>query len=359
MAQTYLNDNMNMPYPFYGFEALPFSMACIVGMGICVHGDEPFGANAVSACSISISENAVNVAVGRRLIDGTFELIGTLYATTEGLSVYVPASVYSVYGDGTEILKVFEQAFAQYAGEHIVTPVIGGTHHEVEVLPEEPLFDAYYKEAGDIVITNVGTTQHIQIDPASTAILMRAYFTTVTSSTNIVLTSAASTGYMVLGTIPEESIGVYNSLFALDPSCITYMRDAVYGKYNTIRVNGYERALGPVLTLNANGLFHFEIEGTTATFVPDEGADALVLSKTDGETESIVTSINGNAIEGTEDYQEPVLELKGYTTSLGEIISWEWARWSPNINGSTAGDNGTLTLELNGTSNFPNCDAEV
>lgn len=359
MAQTYLNDNKNMPYPFYGFGALPFSMACVVGLGLCVRGDEPAAAGPVVTCSVSIAEDSVNVAIGRRLADNKFELIGTIYANIAGYCVYVPASVYATYGDGTSIIEILEKVLAQWAGEHMYTPTAGGgTHVEIEELPEEPLFDVFYEEAGDtgITITLTGGEQQVEVNPTAAATAMSVFYTTVTSSTNIVLTSAASTGYMVLGTIPAESVGIYNQLYALDPSCITYMRDAVFGKYNAISVNGYQRALGPALSLDADGLVGFDILSDDVIAL-DSDADGVDLSVTDGANHDLVTSINGTTVTADAAYPNPVLELKGYTTSLGAIIRWEWARWSPNITGSTVGD--TLTLELNGTGKFPNCYDEV
>lgn len=36
MLNTYINDNSNVPYPFYGMERLPFDLHCIIGLNIAI-----------------------------------------------------------------------------------------------------------------------------------------------------------------------------------------------------------------------------------------------------------------------------------------------------------------------------------
>ena len=37
MINTYINDNANVPYPFFGMGFMPFPMCCSVGFGLCIH----------------------------------------------------------------------------------------------------------------------------------------------------------------------------------------------------------------------------------------------------------------------------------------------------------------------------------
>lgn len=369
MAQTYLNDNMSMPYPFYGYAALPFSMSCIVGLGVCVRGEEPDDQFPVVASSVAISEDSVNLAIGRyKKIDeagGTeednlaFELIGTIYANTAGYSVYVPASFYTTYGDGESIQREIEQVLARYAGQYTETPVpIGGMIHYTEDDVTHPLFDVYYVPADTATVT--ASTSQPLINAEQAAFSMAVYYTTNINPSRAILSTAASTGYMVLGVIPMESVGVHEKRYALDPSCVTYIGNA-FGQYNAIDVNGEISGLDQTFTMQAGGLVGFEVEVNTVTLVPNDTetltVDDLTLSVTDYDNRQLVTSINGHPISATAEDPTPTLEFVGQQTTetpLEDIISWEWARWSYSPNNPNANKD-TITLELNGTSKFPNC----
>lgn len=74
MFNTYINDNVTNPYPFFGVDKLPFPMGCIAGMGLCVKGDR--AASAIYASSVVITSTHVHVVICR----GTSPLI-TLTAT--------------------------------------------------------------------------------------------------------------------------------------------------------------------------------------------------------------------------------------------------------------------------------------
>lgn len=373
MAKTYLNDNKSMPYPFYGYAELPFSMACIVGLGVCIRGEEPTGRFPVVASSVAIAEDSVNLAIGRyKKIDETgsdseenlvFELIGTIYANTAGYSVYVPASFYTTYGDGESIQREIEQVLARFAGRYTETPMpIGGMIHYTEDDVTHPLFDVYYvpEETATVMANN---SQPL-INAEQAAFSMAVYYTTNVNPNRAILSTAASTGYMVLGTIPLESVGVHESKYYLDPSCVTYMGDS-FGQHTAVDVNGEISVLDQIFTMQAGGLVGFEVEGNTVSLVPNDTAtlvvDDLTLSVTDYDSKQLVTSINGHSISATPEDPTPTLEFVGQQTTeapLEDIIKWEWARWSYSPVNLDANKD-TITLELNGTSKFPNCYEET
>lgn len=332
MAKTYLNDNKSMAYPFYGGHELPFSMACIVGFGLCIRGEEPANYGPFVASSVSIAEDAINMAVGRTDDHGNFILIGTVYATVNGYSVYVPSTFYIINKDVESLQAGIEQAL-----------------------------EAMGQDAGSNAITVIGNSQQALLDAGQVTGAILAYYKANISNTALISSTAASTGYMVLGTIPVESEGFYDSQYYLDPSCVTYMPDAVFGQYIAADVNGSTEILKQSFTLDAGGLVGFAVDGTTATLVPadteDLTVDNLVLSVTNTEDAQLVTSINGHTISATPENPTPTLEFVGQKTRkipLKDIIKWEWARWSYSPD-NTGANKDTITLELNGTSKFPNC----
>ena len=360
MAQTYLNDNKSMPYPLWGYGAQPFSMACLVGLGVCIRDDEPVNWGPMVVASVAITEDSINLAIGRKNDKNEFVLIGTIYANTSGYSVYVPASFYTTYGDGSSLQRTLEQVLARWAGAHTVTPTVDGEIHYNEDIPTEPLFNVYYIPAE--LPTVMASDVQVHIDPVGAAVSMSVYYTTtIEPEARAVLSTAASTGYMVIGTIPEESIGFWGDKYPLDPSCVTYLDNKVHGGFNIININGQYKTPGQVLTLEASGLVGFEVTGNTVTMVPSKEADVLILSTTNVDDAELVTSLNGHTIEASPSNPTPTLQLEGQCIesedTIDDIVAWEWARWSyPN---KQTADVGILTLELNGTDKFPNCYEET
>ena len=339
-----------MPYPFFGYGALPFSMACIVGLGVCVRGDEPIGYGPVVASNIAITKDTINMAIGRRTPLGIFELIGTVYATTAGYSVYVSAEVYTTFGDGSSAAQTLEQLLARWAAQQQIILEPDRTIYNTPADPDSPVFPVYYRgsTASGVTVTSTNGTALSTFDTASAATSMAVFYRQVVHD-QVIISTAASSGYMVLGTIPAESIGFHEGEFALDPSCTTYMPNTVFGKYTTLCVNGFKYPMEKVLSLEAGGLLAFDVTGTTATLLPEVGD--MKLSYTTNEDIPHVTSLSGVDIKGTTSTPDPTLIIAGQTSSLAEIINWEWARWSyPNVP-----SNKILTLELNGTKAFPNC----
>ena len=354
MAQTYLNDNKSMPYPFFGYGSLPFSMACVVGLGVCIRGDEPIGYGPIVASSVAISEGAVNMAIGRMTPTNVFELIGTVYATTAGYSVYVPAEAYTTFGDGSSIIQTLERLLARWAGELEIIPGINRTKYVNPPVHSNPTFPVYYKKPSDNGVTVVATggTPVTAFDTTAAATSMAVFYKRFTASGQILISTAASSGYMVVGTIPQESVGLYDGPFALDPSCSCYMPDKVFGHYTAFCVNGFKYPMEPVMTLEAGGLLGFDVTGTTATLTPTSDIDNMKLSHTASDDVPYVTALDGVDIKGTTATPDPTLFI---SNDLSEIITWEWARWSY----PTAPSNKILTLELNGTTAFPNCYGEA
>jgi hypothetical protein len=71
MINTYINDNVNVPYPFFGMGSLPFPMCCIVGFGICIHGPLT-GLIFISSLEITNSSIKAVVVMGSTIL-GTVE----------------------------------------------------------------------------------------------------------------------------------------------------------------------------------------------------------------------------------------------------------------------------------------------
>lgn len=64
MLSTYINENLNVPYPFFGDTALPFPNSCITGLqlAICDPGDR-FSKATFYVSSVTITENSVYLVI--------------------------------------------------------------------------------------------------------------------------------------------------------------------------------------------------------------------------------------------------------------------------------------------------------
>lgn len=64
MLSTYINENLNVPYPFFGDTALPFPNSCITGLqlAICDPGDR-FSRATFYVSSVTITENSVYLVI--------------------------------------------------------------------------------------------------------------------------------------------------------------------------------------------------------------------------------------------------------------------------------------------------------
>lgn len=65
MLNTYINDNHNVAYPFFGLEELPFALSCIVGMSIVINNKECFAPidTPLYASNVYIEETKVSVTI--------------------------------------------------------------------------------------------------------------------------------------------------------------------------------------------------------------------------------------------------------------------------------------------------------
>lgn len=117
MINTYINDNANVPYPFFGMGAMPFPMCCIVGFGLCIHGTP---AGQVAASSIEITTNSIKaVIVQGDTIIGTVEC--STYSGGRSATVHATGSGVKISGFMT-IGSIPKSAIGNYSGPFIIDP---------------------------------------------------------------------------------------------------------------------------------------------------------------------------------------------------------------------------------------------
>jgi len=309
MLYTYLNDNQGMPYPFYGGCVLPFPMSVITGLGICIQAD---GDSAVPlfAGSVVIDATSVRMAICRRLSNDAIELVGMFYGNTDGFYTYIPSYISdAVYEDQTITPQMLRFVYADYA------PVQGST------------------VSGDSVIYNTELDDIIEN--------MQVFYSFVQANVGTVLGRIASTGFIQLGSIPEAAIGSYFGEFYIDPSCITYMPDAVYGYHTAYIVSGDTYPARQSIDIRASGLLTLSVNGSTATFGTTADANEADLVELENSTRSRISFINGYTISATATDKYPTLTLPDY----GDQIKWTVLKNTDK----------TLILEVEGTTTFPSC----
>lgn len=259
MPNTYLNDLLTSPYPFFGDAALPFSQACILGLGVCIRSNT--SVYPIYATSISIGLSSVYMVLCHKKTSGNITknvIIGTLFADT-------------ARSDRTGLLV---------------------TAPDIE-----------------------------------------------------------ASGFLTLGTITEADVGQYEGEFHIDPSCVSYMPDTLYGKHNTLELNGNTVSLGQIFVLGANGLLTIQdtcIKGTadakTAdlySFASEHIYDAHVTSVNgvytgaDGTTGTL-RLIGGTGITFYTDLIPTALELTAEQTEPDDRALYEGCAVVVVINGNTA-----------------------
>ena len=308
MLSTYLNDNQHMAYPFFGNQELPFPNSCITGLGVCLRESRRVEATAdlFYISNVIISKNAVWVSICKRVNkDGqdTGQLLGTFYATTEGYYVYIPS-------------YVLDAAYEN--GDQIVSP--------------EPLRLVYSLYAD----MSEAEAEALSAD-------MQVFYSRVMQGTGITNTKNKGTGYMFLGTIPENAIGSYTGEFYLDPRCIVYMPENVLGHHRKIIVNNTSMDLSSVLQFNTTGLLGLDrdTETKTLTFKRIQTEDTQAFVNLPNSYKKKVTGINGYQLGGgTLAY--PRLEL------ISDV---------PDITFSVYNNSGdsAVVIEAYGNSRFSSC----
>lgn len=300
MLTTYLNDNQNMAYPFFGDVELPFAMSCITGLGLCIElEDDQDTSNSFFASDVVITEKAVWISICKRS-GGATGVIGLMYANTDGYYTYIPSWVLdAVYEDQTIIPLELRYVYAAWNEE---------------------------------------------FDPETVGLLasdMQVFYTYVRDGSGITAERRRGCGYMTLGIIPQNSIGIYRGEFYIDPSCITFMPRSVYGKYTDIKANNTQRVANQLITLEAAGLLSFAIEGNTVSFVNTAPNDSGYITLPEDNRQH-VTMINGGTIEATESNPYPALIID---TDVDGVFFDVLDR----------DDISTITITVHGDHTFPNC----
>lgn len=336
MLSTYLNDNQAMPYPFYGFGALPFPMSCITGLGVCLTGDSPErSTNAIFVSSIIIAEDSVRLALCRKTGTG-IELIGMFYANTSGYYTYIPSYIDdAVYEDQTITPQMLRFVYSDFAPDMIDTTT------EEDAGPHQMDWDDHMHE---VVLDNI-------IED------MQVFYSYVKENIGVTLGEVTSNGYIQLGTIPPEAVGMYSGEFYLDPSCVTYMPDNVYGYIQTYKINNERYKTSQQFYLAAGGLLKMSVDGSTIYMAPaNDEVDTLSLTEIPASDKSMVTMINGHLITGSTVEQE----IDGETTSVYvypyiDFVSTpeKDVSWDGYLKEGTKTD--TVVITLNGGTDFPNC----
>jgi len=325
MLYTYLNDNQNMPYPFYGLGSLPFPMSVITGMGLCIKipdNEEINGTNRIYASNVQITTTSVNVAICRETTLGQPELLGMFYATTDGYYVYIPG--YADYVDDA----VYEDYW---------TP--------------ETLRYVYYRNNEEV--TDDTTTE--ETNSFLPIYELQVFYAYVVSTTAPNLSWTASTGYIQLGHIPESAVGSYTGKFYLDPSCVTYMPASVYGYHTKMLVKSTEFNTKQKIAISANGLLRLQRDGNNIGIYETLDANDANLVEIPFVYRQQITAINGYTVEGNTENPYPILNITGQPG----IVDFECSGSTDLrcfIEGSTVTPStDPVIIEVIGTNDFPNC----
>lgn len=326
MLNTYLNDNQGMPYPFYGVGSLPFPMSVITGLSLCLRSENAAN-NPLFAKSVVITADSVRMAICRFIgnTDG-IELIGMFYANTDGFYTYIPSYISdAVYEDQTITPQMLRFVYADYA------PIQGSTVSGNETI---------YNTELDAIIED-----------------MQVFYSYVQANVGTVLSQITSYGHIQLGTIPESAIGTYLGTFYLDPSCVTYMSDAVYG-YHTAYSVGYDTyPMNHAFEIRTSGLLTLTVDGSTAYVGVTADYDEAPLMDLGFSTRNIISFINGYTVSALPSNPYPCINfidlddkvkwtvISGHTVT-GTLVSGGTDTYVPND---------PLIIEVEGTSEFPNC----
>lgn len=310
MLNTYLNDNQNMSYPFYGNGSLPFAMSVITGLSICLQTEATVH-QPLFVSSIVIDKDSVRLAVCRCVsdTDDTKELVGMFYANLAGYYTYIPSYISdAVYEDQTITPEMLRFVFADYSPNQATEVVSGGTTYTTEM---------------DDIIEN-----------------MQVFYSYVQANVGTILGKVTSHGHIQLGSIPEAAIGSYFGEFYLDPSCVTYMPDSVYGYHAAYTVNQDTYPAKQTVEIAVSGLLTTSDNGDTVVIDTTYDADEADLVDLEFSTRSRISRVNGYEIKATRDVPKPYLRFN----DLDDKVKWTAKRLDSAV-----------IIELNGTDDFPNC----
>lgn len=312
MLNTYLNDNQNMPYPFYGNGSLPFAMSVITGLSICLQTESTVH-QPLFVSSIVIDKSSVMLAVCRHVsdTDDTEELIGMFYANLAGYYTYIPSYISdAVYRDQTITSEMSHFVYADHSSNQTEEVIIGGT--------------TYTNETDDIIEN------------------MQVFYNYVQANVGTGLGKVTSHGHIQLGSIPEAAIGSYFGEFYLDPSCVTYMPDSVYGYHTDYTVNQDTYPAKQTVEIALSGLLTTSDNGDTVVIDTTYDADEADLVELEFSTRSRISRVNGYEIKATRDVPRPYLRFNDLDDK---------AKWTAIYPDSSS----AVIIELNGTDAFPNC----
>ena len=158
-------------------------------------------------------------------------------------------------------------------------------------------------------------------------------------------------GFMTIGSIPKSAIGNYSGPFIIDPSCITYISDAVLGYHDRLNINGTSYEIGQQLEIVAAGLLTLDglsVHGT------DQVASANLTTFDTMADYSMVKTINGMSFQPHTDSNIPTLTFK--TDYPGHIkFNVVGGASDPEDGKPDTGIGDATVLIINGTKKFPNC----
>lgn len=129
MLNTYINENLNVPYPFYGTDALPFPNSCITGIQIAVCIENSYAVAMPSyylyASSITFSKDAAYLVICRSDTDEPILALSAVKTGVSGTSTALQNrctdSITHINGF-LELGVIPENAYGLYTGKFIIDP---------------------------------------------------------------------------------------------------------------------------------------------------------------------------------------------------------------------------------------------
>ena len=291
-------------------------MSCITGLSLCLQQDYDSNQSPIYASVVAVANGSVRIALCRDLdiSNNVAEFIGMLYAYLDGSYQYIPSSVDSAVYETTLITDPVDP-------ERLVF----GTFTDLP--PDE-------EEMDQIILSD-----------------MQMFYAFVRSMYHGLPRSVVtSTAYMQLGTIPEDSIGVYQGRFYLDPSCVVYMPSNAFGYHEAATVNDAEMLVDHTIQLSVTGLLTAKVEDGSLVFGCLDSTDKNTLNSYPEHPLEFVEYVNGATTAALHSLaiDDFTVEIEGETeTIIKTKIAWQVQEL-----------NDAVLLTVNGTNDFPNCYAQ-